>query len=98
MPQYQWDNSRPNYVARPTLTNDKTTSKFAIFPQPQISLLDAGRQQEVDDFYLACQLHRDQYKDQTGTLHPLDYFKKSEILYQSSQSPTTYMEFIPIFS
>lgn len=38
----------------------------------------------------ACQMHRDQYKDHTGTLHPLDYFKSSTYMYHCPDNPTKY--------
>lgn len=53
-------------------------------------------------FIKAVQAHRDQYKDYTGKLHPLDFFKDSEYKYQCAPSmipsyfvryPTSYMKY-----
>lgn len=38
-------------------------------------------------------MHRDQYKDHTGTLHPLDYFKSSAYMYHCPDNPTKYFKF-----
>ncbi|KAJ8949245.1 hypothetical protein NQ318_022758 [Aromia moschata] len=37
----------------------------------------------------ACQLHRDQYRDYSGALHALDYFKTADYMYQCPSDPTS---------
>ncbi|RZC39425.1 hypothetical protein BDFB_004687 [Asbolus verrucosus] len=71
------------------LNKTNNLEKFIRMPQSQFSMLDVGRQQEIDDFYMACQLHRDQYKDQMGRLHPLDYFKTTDYNFQCAPDPTS---------
>lgn len=39
-------------------------------------------------FFQACQFHRDQYMDHSHKLHPLDFFKKAEFMYQCPPDPT----------
>ncbi|KAJ3648675.1 hypothetical protein Zmor_020460 [Zophobas morio] len=72
-----------------TLNKASNLDKFIRMPPSKFTMLDLGRQKEIDDFYMACQLHRDQYKDQMGRLHPLDYFKTTDYNYQCAPDPTT---------
>ncbi|XP_018566919.1 UPF0573 protein C2orf70 homolog B-like [Anoplophora glabripennis] len=89
VPSYEWGGLNISYAPHPDASVYKKTIEYARLPKSQFSMLDAARQQEVDDFYLACQLHRDQYKDYSGTLHPLDYFKSDEYSYQCPTDPTS---------
>ncbi|XP_050305537.1 protein FAM166C-like [Anthonomus grandis grandis] len=89
MPPQEWGVITSPYTPHPDISIFKKPCKYNRFPLSEISMLDKARQQEVDDFYMACQLHRDQYKDHTGSLHPLDYFKTSEVTYQCPKDPSS---------
>ncbi|KAK0161041.1 hypothetical protein PV327_009559 [Microctonus hyperodae] len=43
----------------------------------RISTINPIRVKEIDDFFIGVQLHRQQYKDRTGLLHPIEYFTKN---------------------
>lgn len=89
---YTWGDINIEYTAKADialLNKTNNLEKFIRMPQSQFSMLDPGRQKEIDDFYMACQLHRDQYKDQMGRLHPLDYFRTTDYTYQCAPDPTT---------
>ncbi|XP_030759793.1 UPF0573 protein C2orf70-like [Sitophilus oryzae] len=97
VPKDDWDDFETMYTPHPDASIYKKSGKYLRFPQSDISMLDAGRQQEVDNFYVACQMHREQYKDYTGSLHPLDYFKSADYLYQCPKDPTSvYMKY-PVY-
>ncbi|ENN72004.1 hypothetical protein D910_08675 [Dendroctonus ponderosae] len=89
MPAQEWGVLTSPYTPHPDISIYGKPSKYLQFPPSGISMLDAARQQEVDDFYRACQMHRDQYKDHTGSLHPLDFFKASDYSYQCPKDPTS---------
>ncbi|KAF7280934.1 ciliary microtubule inner protein 2C-like [Rhynchophorus ferrugineus] len=89
VPKNVWVSSDTVHTPHPDVSIYKNSGKYLKLPQSNISMLDAGRQQEVDDFYTACQMHREQYKDHHGALHPLDYFKRSDYLYQCPLDPTS---------
>ncbi|CAG9764836.1 unnamed protein product [Ceutorhynchus assimilis] len=89
MPNLEWGKSTSIYTPHPDVSAYKNGSKHLKFPHSQITMLDGARQQDVDDFYMACQLHRNQYKDHSRTLHPLDYFKQKNYMYQCPGDPTS---------
>ncbi|KAL1501023.1 hypothetical protein ABEB36_006428 [Hypothenemus hampei] len=89
MPPQEWGVTTSPYTPHPDVSIFQKPCKYRTFPQSEISMLDAARQQEIDNFYMACQMHRDQYKDHTGTLHPLDYFKTMDYKYQCPTDPTS---------
>ncbi|KAK9720037.1 hypothetical protein QE152_g22342 [Popillia japonica] len=97
MPPYEWGFMNTPYTPRPDISiSGKPTNwnKMLQMPRPEFSMLDAGRQQEVDNFYKVAQIHRDQYKDHTGQRHPLNYFKRAEYKFQCPPDPTsTYLKF-----
>ncbi|XP_008200153.1 uncharacterized protein LOC100142049 [Tribolium castaneum] len=89
---YEWGDIHIEYTPKADialLNKVNNLDKFIRMPQSRFTMLDVGRQKEIDDFYMACQLHRDQYKDQVGKLHPLDYFKTTDYTYQCAPDPTT---------
>ncbi|CAH0552182.1 unnamed protein product [Brassicogethes aeneus] len=90
-PRYEWGMLDIRYTAPSgAISNDK----FLKMPMPEFSMLDKGRAQEVDNLYIACQNHRDQYKDHSRTLQPMDYFKPPTYLYQCPTDPTsTYLKY-----
>ncbi|XP_004933445.2 uncharacterized protein LOC114239503 [Bombyx mandarina] len=47
-----------------------------------ILFLDVLRQEEIEKFYKACQLHREFYKGYSKSPHPLDYFNESPYKWQ----------------
>ncbi|XP_023025971.1 ciliary microtubule inner protein 2C [Leptinotarsa decemlineata] len=89
VPRYEWGLSKSVYTPSPDVTTYTKSCRYLTPPHPQFSMIDRERHQEVDDFYIACQLHRDQYRENSGSLHPLDYFKTSDYLYQCPPDPTT---------
>ncbi|KAJ8925983.1 hypothetical protein NQ315_009838 [Exocentrus adspersus] len=89
VPTYDWGGMNISYAPHPDASVYKKTRGYVTLPQSQFSMIDAARQQEVDDFYLASQYHRDQYRDTTGTLHPLDYFKRDDYSFQCPTDPTS---------
>ncbi|XP_017784065.1 PREDICTED: UPF0573 protein C2orf70 homolog [Nicrophorus vespilloides] len=95
MPPYEWGFMNTPYTPRPDIavSSGKNNGKYLKLPQPQFTMLDPGRQQEIDDFYKVSQLHRDQYKDHSGRLHRLDYFKLNDYRFQCPTDPTsTYLK------
>ncbi|XP_057651995.1 uncharacterized protein LOC130891357 [Diorhabda carinulata] len=87
---YEWGGMSSIYTPSPDFSTYKNTLIHNNFPKSEVSGIDRERSQQVDDYYLMCQLHRDQYKDTSGRLHPLNYFKKSEYLYQCPIDPTSH--------
>ncbi|XP_019868911.2 uncharacterized protein LOC109597606 isoform X2 [Aethina tumida] len=75
--------------------------EFLKLPMPQFSMLDKGRQMEVDNFFMASQMHRDTYMDHSKILKPMDFFKPPVYKYQCPQDlsstylkyPTMYVEY-----
>ncbi|XP_060536729.1 uncharacterized protein LOC132708410 isoform X2 [Cylas formicarius] len=77
------------YAYHPSASIYKKTNQYLQFPKGDVSMIDAARQQEVEDFYILSQLHRDHYKDHTDTVHPVDYFRTGTNLYQCLTDPTS---------
>ncbi|KAF5304896.1 hypothetical protein FQR65_LT00780 [Abscondita terminalis] len=97
MPPYEWGMMTTPYTPRPDIAvNGRGVSwdKILRMPKNPVTYQDVGRQQEIDNFYKLCQLHRDQYRDHTGRLHPLTYFKIGEYQHQCAPNMTrTYLRF-----
>ncbi|XP_015589304.2 uncharacterized protein LOC107264965 [Cephus cinctus] len=106
MPSYDWGSSRKvTYVPRPELVSAIGVHKYEkslAIPINNITTIDAGRMREVDELYKGVQMHRQQYKDHTRKLHPLDFFRSNEYSYQCAPSllpsylfkyPQTYIEY-----
>lgn len=100
----EWRSSagRDVYIPKPTVhSKSSDLDKFLNMPASVFTMLDRGRQREIDDFYMTCQWHRDQYKDMTGSLHPCDYFKLADYMYQcphdltsaSAKYPPSYVKY-----
>ncbi|KAK9880481.1 hypothetical protein WA026_011726 [Henosepilachna vigintioctopunctata] len=91
MPSDEWGIMKTPYTPRPDIAvlGSTRANRHLKLPDNNISMGDPQRQREVDDFYIACQFHRDQYMDHSHRLHPLDYFKKAEYLYQCPPNPTS---------
>ncbi|XP_063230799.1 ciliary microtubule inner protein 2C-like isoform X2 [Bacillus rossius redtenbacheri] len=67
-------------------------------PSLPLGQVDHGRRTQVDEFYLLCQMHRDQYRDRSGRLHPLDYFRSTDYKWQSPPDVTrTYLKHLPSY-
>ncbi|XP_076225584.1 uncharacterized protein LOC143174739 [Nomia melanderi] len=92
MPPYTWgmqsipSSSKSDNVAVNTRRNINRQLKIL---SNNISTIDASRMKEVDDLFKGVQIHRSQYKDHTGTLHPLSFFKSDEYKYQCAAGMTT---------
>ncbi|XP_015126630.1 uncharacterized protein LOC107048132 [Diachasma alloeum] len=72
------------FLRNPGQTRDvllKSASKVLEYNTPflpeslRITNYDYARAREFDDFNKAVQLHREQYKNADGTIHPLSYFR-----------------------
>ncbi|KAG7202964.1 hypothetical protein KM043_010101 [Ampulex compressa] len=63
-------------------------SRDFAMPSNNISTIDAVRMKEVDDFFKGVQVHRNQYKDHTGSLHPLAFFRPDNYKYQCAPGTT----------
>ncbi|KAK5647583.1 hypothetical protein RI129_002475 [Pyrocoelia pectoralis] len=97
MPPYEWGMMTTPYSPRPDIVaGGKNTNWSRILHNPTqpITFLDVGRQKEIDDFYKLCQMHREQYKDHSGRLHPLNYFNLPDYCYQCPKDLTSaYLKF-----
>lgn len=87
--RYKLGGMKSVYTPSPDASVYKKRDKYYYIPPTKVSMVDKGRMKEVDDFYTVCQLHRDQYRDDTGTLHAMKYFAPSEYVYQCPPDPTT---------
>ncbi|CAG9795666.1 unnamed protein product [Diatraea saccharalis] len=47
-----------------------------------ILFVDPLRQEEIEIFYKACQMHREYYKGYPKSYHPLSYFREPEYIGQ----------------
>ncbi|CAG2058019.1 unnamed protein product, partial [Timema podura] len=70
---------KPDIVAANNIVNIREMLRPPKFSLTQV---DSSRREDIDNFYKLCQMHRDQYKDYSGRLHPLDYFKTAEYKWQ----------------
>nr|XP_012144346.1 PREDICTED: uncharacterized protein LOC105662934 [Megachile rotundata] len=92
MPRYQWGLREIPYSPVSNLVVTAKRRKIdreLALPYNDISSIDVIRMKEVDDLYKGIQLHRSQYKDRTGTFHPLTYFKSTDYEYQCAPGMTT---------
>ncbi|KAG8256897.1 protein FAM166C B-like [Homalodisca vitripennis] len=96
MPTYHWGYTRTPYSPRADLVGayrKANWKKLLETPSVKVRLIDEARSQEVDDFYKLCQMHRDQYKDHTGRLHPLRFFQNADTKWNAPNLTQTYLEF-----
>ncbi|XP_015518448.1 ciliary microtubule inner protein 2C-like [Neodiprion pinetum] len=105
MPPYEWGLQSTPYSPRPDLVaaaKVRDYNRSLSVPRNNITTIDAGRMREIDDLYKGVQMHRQQYKDHTGSLHPLSFFKADEYPFQCSPTlvptyfskhPETYTEY-----
>ncbi|KAM3960314.1 uncharacterized protein ACR2FA_005614 [Aphomia sociella] len=49
-----------------------------------IIFMDILRQEEIENFYKACQMHREYYKGYPKKYHPLTFFQDTEYSWQCS--------------
>ncbi|KAJ8971810.1 hypothetical protein NQ317_004840 [Molorchus minor] len=90
VPRYEWGDLPISYTPHPDASVfGKKQEQYLKLPPSQFSMLDRARQQEVDNFYVLCQHHRDQYRDYSGSLHAIDYFKTADYAYQCPTDPTS---------
>lgn len=71
-------------------------SLSGFLPNIGLSMVDYGRSADIDRFYVACQTHRDFYKDFTGKLRPAPGFERPERHYESRPSPTDVYVKLPL--
>ncbi|XP_076653461.1 uncharacterized protein LOC143359408 [Halictus rubicundus] len=92
MTPYKWGAQSTAYCSRDEKGVAKALSKInrdLKILQNDISTIDAARMKEVDDLFKGVQIHRSQYKDHTGSRHPLQYFKADCYKYQCAPGATT---------
>ncbi|KAJ8717146.1 hypothetical protein PYW08_005545 [Mythimna loreyi] len=58
---------------------------------------DPLRQEEIETFYTACQMHRDYYKGYASSKHPLTYFTEPEYKWQCPSEMTQVYLTYPAF-
>ncbi|CAK9799008.1 hypothetical protein ANTPLA_LOCUS1867 [Anthophora plagiata] len=92
MPPYEWGGQKIPYSPQPDIAAGKKArrrinSDLATLTN-DISTIDAARMREVDDVFKSAQIHRNQYKDRTGSVHPLAYFKPDSYNYQCAPGMT----------
>ncbi|XP_076619069.1 uncharacterized protein LOC143340707 [Colletes latitarsis] len=92
MQLYKWGMQDIPYSARPVTdaakVHRKVNRELSVLSN-DISTIDNSRMKEVDDLYKGVQIHRKQYKDHTGSLHPLSFFKPDRYKYQCSPGMTS---------
>lgn len=65
-------------------------------PNIGLSMVDYGRSADIDRFYVACQQHRDFYKDFTGRIQRVPGFERPERHFQSRPNPTDVYVKLPL--
>ncbi|XP_054016132.1 protein FAM166C-like [Hylaeus anthracinus] len=91
MPIYKWGMESVPYSPRPNIAATKihrSLNRNLTVPLNDISRIDAARMKEIDNLYKGVQLHRKQYMDHTGSLHPLEFFKPDHYKYQCAPGMT----------
>ncbi|VVD04744.1 unnamed protein product [Leptidea sinapis] len=59
-----------------------------------ILFVDPIRQEEIEKFYEACQIHREYYRGYPKRYHPLEYFRERQYAYQCPpEMSETYLTF-----
>ncbi|XP_033337531.2 uncharacterized protein LOC117226873 [Megalopta genalis] len=92
MPSYKWGVQGGEEKSKSGINGIKAYSEISRglkIPQNDISTIDVARMKEVDDLFKGVQVHRNQYKDHTGSRHPLQYFKADRYKYQCAPGATT---------
>ncbi|KAK9302835.1 hypothetical protein QLX08_005322 [Tetragonisca angustula] len=88
---YEWRIQKTPYSPRPDIVADtmrrKINRELTVLPN-DISTIDPIRMKEVDDLFKTVQIHRSQYKDRTGSFHPLAFFKPDSYMYQNAPGMT----------
>ncbi|KAE8743967.1 hypothetical protein FOCC_FOCC009430 [Frankliniella occidentalis] len=77
MPPYLYGCERTPYSARPDMVAaDRVGNWERMLHQRRTpcSWIAPAQRAETDAFYMLCQQHRDQLRDHSGRLHPLDFF------------------------
>ncbi|XP_014597845.1 PREDICTED: uncharacterized protein LOC106783647 [Polistes canadensis] len=103
LPSYSWTVPKKSYtpLPNPTMTLQTRVRSLTI-PQNNISTIDLAHMKEVDNLYTVVQVHRDQYKDRSSNLHPLEFFKTDKYKYQCAPAlissyftkyPTSYTKY-----
>ncbi|XP_033316708.1 protein FAM166C-like [Bombus bifarius] len=89
---YEWGMQKTPYSPRPDIVADTVRRKInreLTVLSNDISTIDNTRMKEVDDLFKGVQIHRSQYKDRTGSFHPLTFFKPDTYMYQCAPGMTT---------
>ncbi|XP_022128546.1 uncharacterized protein LOC111002670 [Pieris rapae] len=59
-----------------------------------IAFMDVLRQEEIEKFFHACQMHREYYKGYPRSRHPLMYFREPQYAFQCpSEMSESYLSF-----
>ncbi|XP_076298279.1 uncharacterized protein LOC143217649 [Lasioglossum baleicum] len=92
MTPYKWGVQSVPHYSKDEMGGPKALSKINSdlkVLQNDISTIDVARMKEVDDLFKGVQIHRSQYKDHTGSRHPLKFFKADQYKYQCAPGATT---------
>ncbi|CAH1955378.1 unnamed protein product [Acanthoscelides obtectus] len=77
---------KPDFMGPPP---PKPSSGYGLFrADHHMSHFHNYRNEEVSRM-MSAQIHRDQYKDDSGRLHPMDYFKVADYAFQCPKDPTS---------
>ena len=94
---YKWGEEVDAYSPHPKLIPSHRKQRWEeMFSKPNIKLTfkDQNKIKDIDDFYILCQFQRQYSNDNTGHLHPMDYFE--EDIHSWSPPPdlnSTYVQF-----
>ncbi|KOC62440.1 hypothetical protein WH47_05430 [Habropoda laboriosa] len=92
MPPYEWGMQSIPYSPSPEIGASKARRKInsnLTMLSNDISTIDSARMKEVDDLFKSVQIYRNQYKDRTGSSHPLAFYKPDNYDYQCAPGMTT---------
>ncbi|KAL1140292.1 hypothetical protein AAG570_000224 [Ranatra chinensis] len=78
LPPYDWAISKTAFLPVDPGPVKKNADWDFLLAQPKVGLrlINKARSEEVHDFYRLCQLHRDWYRDSSGSVYPLAMFKR----------------------
>ncbi|KAI4486897.1 hypothetical protein M0802_012216 [Mischocyttarus mexicanus] len=103
LPPYSWNVPKKSYTPQPnSMMTLQTRIRSLAMPQNNISTIDLAQMKQVDNLYTIVQIHRDQYKDRSSSLHPLKFFEMDKYKYQCSSAlipsyftkyPTSYTKY-----
>lgn len=73
-----------------SIQNDSTKflKMLTKFTPSGLSCIDYRRNDQIENFYFDCQMHRAHFKDTTGRIRGIEYFKIPSKEYDTRQDPT----------